>query len=435
MGVLAFADGDAMRRFLKYGKIALKVFAPIVTVALSLMAARWLIATKPPPPNQEEKEVLPAVYVARAQRGPVFFPVRSQGTVIPRTETTLIAQVAGRILQVDESFDESRFFRRGDVLVEIDPRDYDVRISRLLASEKAAKAEYDDAEQRLERQRELSERDAGTEAELEQAQAASSIAAARVEELKAQLREAQYAKEDTDVVAPFDGCIREKNVDVGQYVTPGTPLATCFATDAVEVRLPIDDDELAFLDLALGASFAPGDGPGAILEADFGGRQRRWHGSIVRTEAIVDRKSRMAYLVASVSSPYDATRQSGGHPLAVGMFVEATIRSCEVQDAIVLPQACLESGGRIFTIDSSDCLKEEKVQVIRREGHWAVVRGAMDNDQRVCATHLERAVTGTRVEVVKDITREIPRGEGGRVLDLCGDLDGWLPDPGLADAE
>jgi RND family efflux transporter MFP subunit len=319
--------------------------------------------------------------------------------------------------------------------VRIDPRDYDVRIRRLEASIRAAEAQKAEAEQQLDRQVKLRERDAATQSALDQAQAAFDVAIAHLAELDAQLDEAQNAKEDTAVVAPFDGCIREKNVDVGQYVTPGTPLATCFATDAVEVRLPIDDNELAFLDLPLGASFAAGDGPEVILEADFGGQQRRWHGRIVRTEAIVDRKSRMAYLVASVSSPYKATRRSGGHPLAVGMFVEATVRSCEVQDAIVLPEVCVESGGRVFTVDPSDRLEQKKVRVIRREGEWSVVRGGLTKDQRVCATHLERAVSGTRVQVLEDITREIPRGDGGRVLDLCGDLDGRLPDPRMAEAE
>jgi len=399
------------------------------------LAAQWLIATKPPPPKQEETEVLPAVYVARAQRGPVCFPVRSQGTVMPRTESTLIARVAGPITWVADSFDESGFFKKNDVLVEIDPRDYDVRIRRLDASKEAAQVERDEAQQRLNRQLKLRERDVATQAELDQAQAAFDVATARIAELNAQLDEAGYARKDTRVVAPFDGCIREKNVDVGQYVTPGAPLATCFATDAVEIRLPIDDDELAFLDLALGASFAPEECPKVVLEADFSGQQRRWYGSIVRIEAIVDRRSRMAYLVASVSSPYDATQDSGGHPLAVGMFVEAAIRSCAVKDAIVLPQVCLESGGRVFTLDSSDRLKEVKVEVIRREGEWAVVRGDLTDNQRVCATHLERSVSGTRVEVLKDITHAIPRNDDGRVLDLCGDLDGWVPEPWVAEAE
>jgi len=425
-----------MRRVFESDMVALKILAPIVTVMVGVIVALWLIATKPPPPQQQETEILPAVHVARAQAGPVRFPVRSQGTAMPRTESTLIAQVAGRILSVADSFDESGFFNKGDVLVEIDPRDYDVRIRRLEASKEAVQVERDEAEQRRDRQLKLHERGAGTQAELDQAQAAFDVATARIAELDAQLDEARNAKKDTRVVAPFDGCIREKHVDVGQYVTTGTPLAICFATDAVEVRLPIDDDELAFLDLPpLGTAFASGGGPGVILNADFGGQRRRWQGSIVRSEAIVDRKSRMAYLVASVSSPYDAKQHSGGQPLAVGMFVEATIRSREVQDAIVLPMVCVESGGRIFAIDSDDRLKEKNVQVLRREGDWAVVRGDLTQDQRVCATRLERAVSGTRVKVLKDITREIPRGDGGLVLDLCGNLDGRSLDPRMAEAE
>ncbi|MBC8871379.1 MAG: efflux RND transporter periplasmic adaptor subunit [Planctomycetes bacterium] len=424
-----------MRRILRFGTIALKILAPIVTVVLSVFAAQWLIATKPAPPQQDETEVLPAVHVACAQTGPVCFPVRSQGTVMPRTESTLIAQVAGRILKVADSFDESGFFKKNDVLVEIDPRDYDVRIRRLDASKEAAQVERDEAQQRLNRQLKLRERDVATQAELDQAQAAFDVATARIAELNAQLDEARYARDDTSVVAPFDGCIREKNADVGQYVTTGTPLATCFATDAVEVRLPINDDELAFLDLPLGTSFAPGEGAPVILRADFGGQRRRWQGSIVRSEAIVDRKSRMAYLVASVPSPYDAARQSGGHPLAVGMFVEATIRSSEVPDAIVLPAACVESGGRIFTIDSSDRLRAKEIQVLRRVGEWAVVRGDLTNDQRVCATHLERAVDGMRVQVLDGVARKIPRSGDGSILDLCGEFDEKSPTHRMTEAE
>jgi len=421
-----------MSRYLRFGTIALKVLAPIVTVALGVVVARWLVATKPAPPQQEKKVLLPAVLAARAQKGPVCFPVRSQGTVMPRTESTLIAQVPGRIISVADSFDESRFFRKGELLVQIDPRDYQIRIRRLEASIRAARAESAEAKLRLDRHLKLRERDAATQSELDQSQATLEVTTARVAELEAQLDEARNAEADTAVLAPFDGCIREKHVDVGQYVTTGTSLATCFATDTVEVRLPIDDGELAFLDLNLGSSFAPGDGPPVILEADFGGESRRWQGSIVRSEALVDRKSRMAYLVASVPSPYE---DSGDQPLAVGMFVHAIIRSCAVEDAIVLPESCVENGGRIFTIDASDRLEAREVRVLRREGEWAVVRGDLTKDQRVCATHLERAVDGMQVQIVEDVTREIACGDGGGVLDLCGELGKRPLDPRMAEAE
>jgi RND family efflux transporter MFP subunit len=354
---------------------------------------------------------------------------------MPRTESTLIAQVPGQIIFVADSFDESGFFRKGELLVQIDPRDYRIRIRRLEASIQAAQAESDEAKLRLARHLRLRERDAATQSELDQSQATLKVATARVAELEAQLEEARNAETDTAIVAPFDGCIREKNVDVGRYVTTGTSLATCFATDTVEVRLPIDDDELAFLDLSLGSSFATGDGPPVILEATFGGERRRWQGSIVRTEALVDRKSRMAYLVASVPSPYEATEHSGGQPLAVGMFVEATMRSCAIEDAIVLPESCVENGGRIFTIDSSDRLQAKEIQVLRRENEWAVVRSDLTDGQRVCATHLERAVEGMQVQILEDVTREIARSDEGGVLDLCGEIGKRSLDPRMAEAE
>jgi hypothetical protein len=117
------------------------------------------------------------------------------------------------------------------------------------------------------------------------------------------------------------------------------------------------------------------------------------------------------------------------------MFVEATVRSCAVKDAIVLPESCVESGGRIFTIDESDRLKSKEVQVLRREGEWAVVRGDLTERQRVCATHLERAVDGMQVQIVEDVTREIACGDGGGILDLCGELGKRPLDPRMADAE
>ncbi len=424
-----------MSRHLKFGIIAIKILAPILTVALAAMVAWRLYKTKPAPPQQAKEVILPAVLSARAQAGSVCFPVRSQGTVMPRTESTLIAQVPGRIISVADSFDESRFFRKGDLLVQIDPRDYQIRIRRLDASIRAAQAESQEAKLRLDRHLKLRERDVATQSELDQSQATLKVTTARVAELEAQLDEARNAETDTAVVAPFDGCVREKHVDVGQYVTTGAALAMCFATDTVEIRLPVDDDEFAFLDLPLGSSFAPGDGPPVILEAEFGGERRRWQGRIVRSEALVDRKSRMAYLVASVASPYKSTDESGGQPLAVGMFVQATIRSCAVEDAIVLPESCVESGGRVFTIDSSDRLKAKEVRVLRRVGEWAVVRGDIADDERVCATHLERAIDGMQVQIVEDVTREVPCGDGGDVLDLCGELGASSRDPRIAEAE
>ena len=410
-----------MNRYVKPGTIAIKVIVPIATVVVSIGIARWLIASRPVPPKQEIERTVPAVQAVQVLKRPVCFAVRSQGTVIPKTECTLIAQVPGKIISVSNSFSQSGFFSKGDLLVQIDHRDYLIRVRRLEASLRAARAECSQAEKLLGRYLVLHAEDATTQSDLDSCRATYEVADSRVAELEAQLEEAQNAQADTSVLAPFDGCIRRKDVDVGQYVTTGTSLATCFATGAVEVRLPVVDDEIAYLDLPLGKSFPPGAGPVVALEADFAGRELRWYGNIVRSEAVVDQKSRVVYLVASVLSPYENVRNTYGNPLAVGMFVKATIRSVMLEDAVVLPETCLEGRDRVFAVDGHGLLQAKRIEVLRREGDWVVVRGDLADDQQVCATRLDGAVEGMQVRIVEDLTPRLARfGEGGTV-DLCGD--------------
>ncbi len=410
-----------MRKWWKFVRMGHKVILPIVTVAISILGARWLIATKPAPAEQSPAAQLPLVEVVTVEKRNVCFPIRSQGTVQPSCESTLAARVSGRIVSVAECFDESGFFRRGEVLVEIDRRDYEVRIGRIEAGLRAARAKALEAKQQLDRVTQLRSRDVVPPAELDQAQALFDMSTAEAEELEMQLEESRNSLKDTTVVAPFDGCVRQKHADVGQYVTPGTPLATCFVTDTVEVRLPVSDNDLAFLDLKLGEKRDPGSGPDVVLEAHFAGKLRRWSGTIVRTEAIVDSRSRMVYLVANVTKPYEGTSDSGGHPLGVGMFVAAMIRCSPVAEAVVLPASCVGHDGKLFVIDTGGALRQREVEVLRREKSWVVVQGDVSEGESVCATRLDYTAPGMRVQVIES-SALAPSGVGqDGLLDLAND--------------
>ena len=413
-----------MQNWRKVVVIGLKATLPLVMVGVAFGAATWLYETRPEPPHQELTEAAPAVSAVRLERRTVCFPIRSQGTVQPRRKTTLTARVSGQVEWVAECFDESGFFRKGDVLARIDRRDYAVRIKRLEASLRSAKANLFDTQQDLKRQQSLTEYQATTKAALQQAEASTEMAAAAVEELEAQLTEARNAEADTQIVAPFDGCIEETSVEVGQFVTVGTKLASCFATDAVEVRLPITDEEFAFLGLPLGTSLSAGGGPAVELTAQFAGRQCRWAGSIVRSEAIVDSRSRMVYLVAQVKAPYDNTQGNGGQPLAVGMFVEAMIRCPPMADAIVLPETCVSNTGEIYVVNSNGRLDFVPVRILRREQDWIVALGDVPHGVNVCATRLENAVPGMAVEIVGDVAPVLAdNGVNSGVLDLAEQIE------------
>lgn len=409
-------------RYFRIGGWLLKILLPIMVLTIAMLTAQWLIATKPKPPHQPPERIVPVVRVARATPRRVCFPIESQGTVRPRMESTLVAQVSGRIISVAECFEESGFFSKGDVLIQIDRRDYELQIRRLTASLQSAVAQQTEARQNLDRQRTLHERRVGTQADLDRAQSAFDVATASVAEFEVRLDEARNALQDTAIVAPFDGCIRRKHADLGQFVTTGTPLADCFATDAVEIPLPIDDEQLAFLGISLGRSLSAGTGPSVVLQSQFAGRTRRWQGHIVRSEAIVDSQSRMVYLIAEVRQPYQNTADSGGQPLAVGMFVEGLIQCRPVSNAIVLPESCVSSSGRLFLVDGRETLTPRKVEVLRREADWVVVAGDLATGARISATPLERAVPGMQVEVVEDITPDLAAMEREGVVNLSADI-------------
>ena len=392
-----------MRNWRKLVAQFFKWTLPVLTVGAAVGVAYWLIETQPKAPHNDVAEAAPAITAVRLERRTVCFPIRSQGTVQPRRETTLTARVSGQIEWVAECFDESGFFSKGDVLARIDQRDYAIRIRRLEASKRSAEAHLFDSQQDLKRQQSLTEQGATTKAALQQAEATTEMAAAALEELEAQLAEAQNAKSDTQIIAPYDGCIQEISVEVGQFVTVGTKLASCFATDAVEVRLPVTDEEFAFLSLPLGTSLPSGSGPAVELTAQFAGRQCRWAGNIVRSEAIVDSRSRMVYLVAQVTSPYQSTQASGGQPLAVGMFVEAMIRCPPMADVIVLPESCVSNSGEIFVVNAEEKLDLVQIKTLRREQEWIVALGEVADGAIVCSTRLEGAVPGMAVEIVDEV--------------------------------
>ena len=389
-----------MRFWIKGIGVVLRWTLPVLTLVASIAVAQWLIATKPAPIQKKYERPRPAVKATRVEKRQVVFAIRSQGTVAPQTESTLAAQVSGRIVAVADCFKQSGFFRKDDLLVQIDPRDYRVSARRLEAALESARARQVESERDFTRQRELRERNASSAEDFDHAQASHLVALARVAELSAELEQARHNEADTRVLAPFGGCIREKHVDLGQYVTVGTPLATCFATDAVEVRLPVDDEVLAFLGLPVGTMLADTEGPEVMLSGRFAGQQCRWRGKVVRSEALVDPRSRMAYLVARVSKPYDAKRHDGGQPLAVGMFVEAAIRCQPIADAIVLPEACVSSDGSIWRIDAQDRLEPRTVEVVQRQDQCVIVRGNLPAGSKICATRLEHAVAGVQVEIV-----------------------------------
>ncbi|MCZ6792397.1 MAG: efflux RND transporter periplasmic adaptor subunit [Planctomycetota bacterium] len=314
--------------------------------------AALLVANRKTPSRGASRPPPPLVRVIEVQPRTLQVEIRSQGTVRPSTSSTLVPEVAGRIVEVSGAWADGAFFEEGDVLVKIDPTDYE--LAAIVARADVARAELRLVQE--EQEAEVARReweDVGTERgeppPLVVREPQLKEARAVLEAARARSRQAKFDLERTEIRAPYAGRILEKTVDLGQYVSRGTPVARVYAVDYAEVRLPVPDEELAFLDLPLNyrGEADPEAGSRVYLSATFAGRKHTWEGKIVRTEGEIDPRTRMVHVVARVDDPY-ARREDGRPPLAAGMFVEARILGRSLADIIELDRYMIRDTNRVL---------------------------------------------------------------------------------------
>ena len=369
---------------------------PAAVALGAIVLALLIMATRPRLEPQVAAETLPSVAVVEVASGPMRMVVNAFGTVVPKTESRLVAEVSGRVVAVAEAMVSGGFFKKGDVLVEIERVDYAVAVAQSQARLKSALSELASAERGYARQEELAATQAGSESKKDDARNRLAVARASVDEARVLLRRAERDLERTRLIAPYDGRVRSEGVDAGQFVSRGETVANMYSVDFAEVRLPVHDDDLAFLPLNLGQ----GSGNLALdvtLLARFGGRDHSWQASIRRSEGELDPKTKMVNLVAQVPAPY--AQPEGTPPLIIGLFVEAEIAGHEMQDIAMLPRSALQGEDAVYRVDGEQLVRQE-VDVVRIVGEDAYVSGLASGDV-VCTSAVSRALEGQRVRAVR----------------------------------
>ncbi len=397
----------------------LRVLLPVAVLAVSGAIAYVTVVTAPKAERRTPPPTLPSVDVLRTVRSDYAVVLQSQGTVQPRTESNLIAEVAGRVVDVSPSFREGGFFETGDVLLSIDPRDYRTAITiaesnlaqeRLALEEERARAAQAEVDWKR-----LGGGEQPSALVLRKPQLASARAA--VAAAVAELERARLNLERTAVAAPYAGRVLENNVDIGEYVSPGTALARIYAVDYAEIRLPMTPAQLEYLDVPeqyRGDSETADAGPRVTLTASIGRRSYRWQGRIVRAEGAIDTLSRQTFVVAQVDDPY-GKRPSGNPPLKVGQFVEAAIEGRLLRDVIVLPRAAIRLGGAVDVVDADERISRRDVEVIWRDPTHVVVGEGLSEGELVSLTPITLSGSTTVRTTVVD--------EQGRVLKGVGQGD------------
>ncbi len=391
----------------------LKWTLPVLVLVAALAGGRYIIAQRPAAPQFQPPQVPVAIDAVRVLPEDFQVVIRSEGTVEPRTESTLIPQVSGQIVAISPSFREGGFFEQGDILVTLDPRDYQLAIA-------SAEAQVAQAESALEQelaQAKVVEDDwrmLGRQApELGLRKPQIAAARATVLSAKAQLERARFDLERTRIRAPYDGQVLEKSVDVGQFVSTGTPLARVYATDYVEIRLPLSNRQLEFVDLPerfRGETAQRGTaGPEVVVKAVIGRQEWRWTGRIVRAEGAIDTRTRQLFVVAQVDDPYERVAD-GQPPLRIGQFVEVEIAGRTLENAFVLPRSALREAAEVLLVNEDSRLERRPVTVAWTDGEHAVVTEGLAAGAVVNVTPLAVAANGTLVAATIDGVAPAPRG-------------------------
>jgi RND family efflux transporter MFP subunit len=364
------------------------LIAGIILAAIAVSVA--MVQMKPAPPKKERVDLDPLVEVLVLETMTANFEVTSQGTVMPRTETVLSAEVSGTITRISPKFVAGGLFDANEVLMRVDPTNYAVAVDQAEALVRQRQIEYDGASKL---------RQQGYRAEAEYASAAAALAGA-----KAELVRARRDLERTWIRVPYAGIVRSKDTDLGQFVNPGTQLGVVFATDAAEVRLPLTDLDLAFVELPgaadISATGEAEDGPSVRLSAVQKGEETTWDARIVRTEGVVDEKSRVTYAVARVDDPYALERD--GAPLPVGTFVGARISGSAAEGVIRVPRGIVRGSDELVFVEDDNRIRIRTVRVVRGDADYIYIDGGASAGERVVVTALETPVNGMPVRVEGD---------------------------------
>jgi RND family efflux transporter MFP subunit len=384
-GPLAFIRRSAM------------VLAPIGVVVGVVMIMGVLDATKPKPKKKDEGPGAVAVQIAPVESRATRLSITVQGEARPRTQAALAAQVSGRIVAVDPAFAAGGAFRARQSLVRIDDADY--RLAVIRARSQVAQAREGVAREEAEAQLARSDWEA-----LGQGQKASPLALrepqlaqakAALDAAQAQLRSAELDLERTHVRAPFDGRVRARKLNVGDFVGPGAIVGEVFATDVMEVRVPLTDGDLALLQTPVGFNAsAQRRGPEAHLSAQVGGQQRKWEGRLVRTEAAVDAQTRLVYGTVEVRDPFSSRL---GAPLAPGLFVTAHIDGAATETFAAAPRSALKRNEFIYVVTAENTIDVRTVRAAQTTGDEVYFRNGVKPGERVVVSHLPSPRQGMKV--------------------------------------
>ena len=374
-----------------------KAGIPLLILLVAIVLTAVMILGKKPP---EKKVVEEKAFLVDAE--PVYsehveFTVSSQGNVLPKHKTMVAAQVSGRVVSLSDNFVVGGMFRKGDVLLTLERDDYetDLRLAEAELAQAEAALEEEVARGKVAAEEWRSVRSVvPPELGLRKPQLAKEQA--NVKAAKAKLARAQRNLARTQIVAPYDGIVIKRNVDLGQFIATGAQVGELYGTSVAEVRLPLTDADLAFIDLSAGVK----EQNPVSLSAVVGGKFHQWQGRLVRSEGVLDTTNRLIYAVVEVNDPYGRDN-TDLHPVPMrfGQFVQATVSGTQAQTLIVIPRSLLRLDGSVLVVSEDNTLSIRNVKVARSNPQSVYVSEGLQSGDKVIRSAVPNPFDGMPLRI------------------------------------
>jgi RND family efflux transporter MFP subunit len=349
----------------------LKFVLPPLIVIGALLLAKVLISSRPELASQPRVDEQPLVQVHTIERQGAAMTLGSHGTVRAKTTLQLTSDVAGRITWVNPALEVGAIIAADTPIARVDRSQYKLAEAQALLALRDAELALADTRSRFETRN-------PRHPQIRRARA--QIAAA-----KAQIRKANVDLSRTEISLPMEALVSIKQVALGQYVAPGSVLASFQAVGQVEIPLPISHAELEMLEAVDGAS--------VTLHA-IDQQTGHWQARLGRLNQQLDDATRVAYAVAVLDAPY-ATKPA----LRIGQFVRADIHGVEFDDAFRIPASAVFENRFVYRLDPQQQLQSVAVTLLQKNAQYAVVRGDINVGDQLVLSRLDIMTEGMKVRV------------------------------------
>ncbi len=364
----------------------------------ALILAVLLASSRKAPEKKIETKLAPLVELQVPEFKPLQYQLLSQGTVQAKTETSLVSDVSGKIVEIADVFVAGGFFNKGDLLIKVEQSDYKTAVKTAEAALANAKAALEEEKARAK----VAETDwlnytAGKAPALGLRKPQLASALAKVQSAEADVERTIRDLNRTEIRAPYDGMVRSRAANLGQFVSRGNPLGVLLDTTVAEVRLALSLQDLADLGLS-----TPGANTRLAIAVTLSADGLQWPAQLVRTEGVIDEKSRVIYVVAEINDPYlRATSSQASSVLRFGQFVNASIAGRSVNHVLQLPRHLLKPGNIVLVADNNQQLQLRSVTLDRADQQFAYVSGGLTAGDQLVVSPMANPLAGLKIRTTK----------------------------------